>query len=231
MEALSSTDAAQLSCRNCGSRRPAVCAHCGSSRLKVLRAGVARVREELEALAGQAVGEMSADGEVGVDASIVVGTEAVLHRVAQAGAVVFLDFDQELLAPRYRAGEQAMALLVRAARVAGRRDGGGTIVVQTRQPDHPVLAAAVRADPSRLVPAEQEIRRALGLPPVFAVALLSGEGAPAFASGVAGHTEVLDLGDGRWLARAPDHPALCDALAATPRPRGRLRIEVDPLRL
>jgi len=32
----------------------------------------------------------------------------------------------------------------------------------------------------------------------------------------------------RWVVRAPDHRMLCDALAAVPRPAGRLRIEVDP---
>ena len=37
--------------------------------------------------------------------------------------------------------------------------------------------------------------------------------------------------DGRWLLRASDHTTLCDALAATVRPPGRVRIEVDPLRV
>jgi primosomal protein N' (replication factor Y) (superfamily II helicase) len=41
---------------------------------------------------------------------------------------------------------------------------------------------------------------------------------------------VLGPANDRWLLRAPDHKVLCDALAATPRPPGRLRIEVDPLR-
>ena len=40
--------------------------------------------------------------------------------MAGADAVAFLDFDQELLAPRYRAAEQALALLARAARLVGR---------------------------------------------------------------------------------------------------------------
>ena len=37
---------------------------------------------------------------------LLIGTEAVLHRVGSASLVVFLDFDQELLAPRYRAGAE-----------------------------------------------------------------------------------------------------------------------------
>jgi primosomal protein N' (replication factor Y) len=43
--------------------------------------------------------------------------------------------------------------------------------------------------------------------------------------------ELLGPSDGRWLVRAPDHQTLCDALAATPRPPGRLRLAVDPLRI
>jgi primosomal protein N' (replication factor Y) len=39
---------------------------------------------------------------------------------------------------------------------------------------------------------------------------------------------VSALGDDRWLLRADRTRTLCDALAATPRPRGRLRVEVDP---
>ena len=37
--------------------------------------------------------------------------------------------------------------------------------------------------------------------------------------------------DGAWRLVAPDDRTLCDALAAVPRPPGRLRLEVDPLRL
>jgi primosomal protein N' (replication factor Y) (superfamily II helicase) len=36
--------------------------------------------------------------------------------------------------------------------------------------------------------------------------------------------------DGTWSVRAPDHVALSDLLAAVPRPPGRLRVEVDPVR-
>ena len=37
--------------------------------------------------------------------------------------------------------------------------------------------------------------------------------------------------DGAWRLVSPSHQALCDALAAVERPAGRLRIEVDPLRV
>jgi primosomal protein N' (replication factor Y) len=227
-------DADQLRCAHCGATRPVMCASCGSTRLKTLRPGVTRVREELEALAGRAVGEVTGETDTMPDAPVVVGTEAVLHRAGPAGApvgvVAFLDIDQELLAPRYRAGEEALALLVRAARLVGPRRSGGRVLVQTRLPDHDVLAAAVHADPSDWAAAETEHRRDLRLPPATALALVSGEAAASFVEGVQG-IEVQGPADGRYRLRADDHHALCDALAAVPRPFGRLRVEVDPLRV
>jgi primosomal protein N' (replication factor Y) len=245
-----------LRCRRCGTTRPLVCAACGSARFKALRIGVRRVREELEALTGSPVVEVSAtsgpdddasDGDAARGVALVVGTEAALHRVRGADTVVFLDFDDELLAPRLRAGEDAMALLARAARLVGRpgpvggRDHGsgrapGRIVVQTRQPGHDVLRAAVLADPGRLAASELQVRRALRLPPVTAAARVSGAGADEYGAALrlaTSGTEVSVSGplDGVWLVQGPDHRALCDALAGVARPAGRLRVEVDPVRL
>ena len=56
-------------------------------------------------------------------------------------------------------------------------------------------------------------------------------GEPAGAPPGSGAVEVLGPADGRYLVRAGDHQALCDALASTPRPPGRLRVAVDPLRI
>jgi primosomal protein N' (replication factor Y) len=236
-----------LRCRRCGQERPVVCARCGATRMKSLRLGVSRVREELEALAGVPVAEVwgpapgSADtGEIN-RAAIVVGTEAALHRVPDADTVAFLEFDSELLAPRYRAAEQALALLARAARlvagtvVAPTGDRApGRVVVQTRQPRHPALVAAVSADPGVLAAAESEVRRALTLPPFSALAVVSGSAAEAYGTALreaAPHgVEVSGPADGTWSVRAADHDTLCDLLASVPRPVGRLRVEVDPVR-
>jgi primosomal protein N' (replication factor Y) len=216
-----------------GERRPLVCAVCSGAALRRLRLGVDRVRDELEALLREPVCEITGDAVVGdPGARVVVGTEAVLHRAGRADLVAFLDFDQELLAPRYRAAEQAMALLVRAARLAGPRSGGGRVLVQTRTPSHRVLDAAVRADPGRLAAAEEVVRRALGFPPHGALAELSGPGAAELADRLAGGSGLTVLGPrhGRFLVRAPDPAHLADALAATSRPPARVRVAVDPPR-
>jgi primosomal protein N' (replication factor Y) len=73
----------------------------------------------------------------------------------------------------------------------------------------------------------------LRFPPAAVLAQVSGPAAPDFvaALGRPPGVEILGPADGRWLLRAPDHAVLCDALAATARPPGRLRVEVDPLRV
>lgn len=228
--------AEQLLCRRCGAERPVVCLDCGSAAFKQLRLGVSRAREELEVLAGAPVVEVTGAGDDAPDlgpAGLAIGTEALLHRVHHADAVAFLDFDQELLATRYRTAEQALGLLARAARTVSRRPASkGLILVQTRTPEHPVLEAAVRADPSRFSADEATLRDALRLPPSSAMAVVSGAGAAAFVQAFRPPGDVMVQGpvDGAWRVRAPDHATLCDALSATPRPPTRVRIEVDPLR-
>jgi primosomal protein N' (replication factor Y) len=224
-----------LVCLRCDTVRPMLCAKCGGTKMKNLRAGVNRVREELEALAREPVAEVTA--ERGTDAGgtgtrVVVGTEAALHRIHKADVVAFLDFDQELLAPRYRAAEEAMALLVRAARVVGPRSGGGRVLVQTRQPHHEVLQGALLAEPTRVSDAERERRQLLGYPPAKAMAVISGASAQAWVDSFVAPigVEMLGPSDGQWIVRAATHELLCDALSAATRPGGRLRIEVDPLR-
>ncbi len=213
--------------------RPVVCSACGSTTLRNLRMGVTRAREELAAMVHDDVDEVTAGSEGRPSSRVVIGTEAALHRVDSADLVVFLDFDQELLIPRQRASEQALALVARAARLVGPRTTGGRIVIQTRMPDHAVVRAAVRADPSIVATAERDRRREIGIPPYGAEALVSGAGGAEFIQGF-GHLPGVDVRgplDGRWLLRSASHEPLLDALQAAVRPVARLRIEVDPLRV
>jgi primosomal protein N' (replication factor Y) len=224
-----------LHCPRCASSVPAVCASCGPTRPRIVRPGVARVRDDLAALTGLEVAEI---GRTGAgpgggfpDAPVLVGTEAVLHRATSASLVVFLDFDHELLAPRYRAGEQALALLALASRVVGGRRRQGRVVVRTRLPDHEVLAAALHADPGRLVTAEEPRRALLRLPPTTALALVSGDGADEFVTRLECADRTVEVGGsaaGHFLIRAPGSDALADALASAGQPTPGTRIEVGP---
>ena len=222
----------QLSCPRCGLDRPQVCATCGSTALRYLRVGVSWAREELEALAGRAVGEVTGQTTDLPAADVLVGTEAVLRRVNHTDAVAFLEFDQELLAPRIRAPAEALSLLAAASRLVGGRKG--RVLVQTRAPEHPAIRAALLADADVLNGPDLEIRTSLELPPVTAVALVSGPAAGAYVEGLAalpgGPLRSLGPDGDQWLVKAPDAGVLADGLAAVPRPAGRLRIAVDPVR-
>jgi len=257
--AVSSPEGGLLSCQRCGATRPYVCSYCTSIRLSALRIGTSRAREDLERLAGRQVGEVTrSTGEL-PDAEVLVGTEALLRRLDPAAGfdvVAFLDFDQELLAPRVSAAEHSLALVSSASRlVRGRR---GTVLLQTRTPHHYVIQAAAAGDPGVAVEAERHLRAMLRLPPFSAVALVSGEAAQGWVDSLralelpslevhgpsgaspprAGGPRVPGHGEeparparAEWLVKAPDHVTLCDALSSLGRPAGRLRIAVDPANL
>ena len=239
--AVGSSDDATLSCPRCNSSRPLICTNCGAGRIKVLRVGVARAREDLERLLGVEVAEVT--GELKADdplpqAPVLVGTEAVLHRVRETNLVAFLDLDASLLAPRYRASEETMALLARSARLLGGRARNSRLVLQTRVPNHEVVQAALHADPSKVAVVEGATRAALRLPPEVAMAEISGATAESFIESLRSQEnigqegiEIIGPVRDRYLLRANDHQILCDALMRTPRPSGRLRVAVDPTRL
>lgn len=240
--AMSLNDQNQLVCGRCGNSRPGVCAQCGSTALANLRPGVTRLREELQAAAGRPVAAIT--GERGAQAAfdprpedltaeIWVGTEAALHRVPSADVVAFMDLDRELLAPRFRATEQVLSMMVHAARLLGPRRRGGRLVLQTFLPDHPVIAALRHGVPSRLEAELRAQRSLLGLPPFGALALVEGAGATEFAQevGASGHVQVGRHHEA-FLVRARTHEQLITALRGVERPaNSRLRVVVDPPRV
>jgi primosomal protein N' (replication factor Y) len=230
---------AGLRCIQCATERPSVCLHCHGSTFRIVKPGIARVRDELAALLPRVeVASVDAATDVVADVPVLVGTEAVLHRVARpVGLVAYLELDQELLAPRARAAEQALWLLVRGARLL---EPAGRLLLQTRLPDHEVVDAAVHGDPMAVVAAEAPRRQALGFPPFGGLAEVRGAGdavAAACAAVAAAGVTVLgpDAAGTSALLRAPSTAALCDALAVpgveAARAKGRLRIDVDPRRV
>lgn len=231
-------DDGQLVCHRCTMARPPVCQVCGASSFSNLRPGVTRLREELEAAAGRPVVAVTgADRDPPTESGVYVGTEAVLHRVTRADVVAILDIDTELLAPRYRAAEQAMALITRAARLLGPRSQGGRLLLQTFVPDHDVIRAAVLADPGRLLEPELERRRMLALPPFSALARVGGPGRDDVIEWLRtdDRVSVADSGSAA-LVRAGDWNDLGHALVAASQHPGRdrsrrVRFEVDPARV
>jgi primosomal protein N' (replication factor Y) len=237
----------QLVCRRGDPARARVCLRCGGTRLRVLRPGVTHVRDEVAGLLPRAtVSEVDAASGPMPPTNVYVGTEAALHRVPldEGGPVVlvtFLDFDQELLAPRYRAAEQALFLLALGARLLP--PGPGRLLVQTRIPDHEVIRAARTGNPDIVAAAERPRRRAAGLPPFGGLAEVTGaaEAVAAASEALVASRELHVLGpdlagsSSRALVRAPSPEALADAFASidlsAARAVGRLRVAVDALRV
>lgn len=233
-----------LECPRCRAERPAICPACGAARLRILRPGVSRAREELEALLRLPVGEVAGPKAPVPAAPVLIGTEAVLHRVGAASIVAFLDFDQELLAPRFRAAEEALVMVARAVRLVG--DGPGRpsnlpqVLLRTSMPGHEVVQAAQRGDPAVVAEAEEPRRRLLGLPPERALAVVTGEEAEARLGGgepLGPGVEVRGVGEGRFVVSGDDDTVLADGLGrlVEGEPGGwaalGLRVEVDPVDL
>jgi primosomal protein N' (replication factor Y) (superfamily II helicase) len=220
-------DDGRLSCRRCHAQRPPVCQACAASSFANLRPGVTRLAEELEAAANREVVVVTgAAGDTPL-ADLYVGTEAALYRVGPVDVVAFLEFDSEMLAPRLRASEQALALIVRAGRIAPK------VLIQTFNPDHEVLDAATAADPEIVVVAERTRRKMLGFPPFGALALVTGALSDEVVSQL--DRDVVAVGreaDERYLVRSNDWMVLGATINATTRPPGsRVRVAVDPPRL
>jgi len=94
------------------------------------------------------------------------------------------------------------------------------------------------SDPALLAEAEGPRRKLLDLPPYSSLARLTGDAAAVAAAAgslrSAGGIGVSEGGDGAVLVRAPSSDHLADALAralVAGRPAGRLRAEMDPLRV
>jgi primosomal protein N' (replication factor Y) len=235
--AMTQPDPDRLACPRCSATRPVVCADCGATALRAVRRGVSRLRDELEAAAGRRVVEVgTVDERVDAAASVFVGTEAVLHRIDDADVVVLLDVDGELLAPRFRAAEATLELVVHAARrVRSASDGvaSGEVWLQTHHPDHDLLDGLRRGDLTGFVDAETQRRRALSLPPFGALARISGPGADDAAEQLTGSMYVsVARRDGEVLVRAATYDTLADELAHLARAKNsRWRVAVDPPRV
>ena len=237
--ALNQTDKTTLDCPRCGESRPVICQVCGSSSCAVLKPGVARLREELEAAANRSVFEVTAATEtVNERCNVFVSTEAVLHRVQNADTVVFLDIDSELLAPRYRANEIVATLVVHAARLVGRSTQSPRILLQTHTPDNAFLIGLKIGDLSQYFVSDEARRSLLKFPPFGSIAQVSGKGTKAFLDSLneslefSAVVQTMNKDTENGLIRAENWQQLSDVLLSAKRPaKSRLTFHVDPPRV
>ncbi len=227
-----------LLCHHCGVRRepPETCPSCGSPDLAAAGAGTQRLLEEAlglwpsarivrldrdTAASGPAVIRSVHQGEV----DILVGTQMIAkgHHFPRLTAVGVVDADLSLHFPDFRAAERTFQLLMQVAGRAGRERLEGRVLLQTRNPHHPAIAAAARGDYEAFARGELEARREAGFPPFRRVALVR-VSAPAEADGQGAAAEVAERA--RAAAGRGKVEILGPARAPIERVRGRWRYQV-----
>jgi primosomal protein N' (replication factor Y) len=174
----------QLVCHHCGhnERRPEACPECGTlDHLVACGPGVERIAEEVVAhfpdartivLSSDLMGgvrrlrlelEAIANGE----ADIVIGTQLVAkgHNFPNMTLVGVVDADLGLANGDPRAAERTFQLLSQVTGRAGRTGKKSLGLLQTFQPDHPVMRAIVSGDAEAFYEREIAERERAALPP------------------------------------------------------------------
>ena len=177
------SDTKDARCHYCSHEEkvPAKCPSCGGTRLKLYGVGTQKVEEELEKLfPGTGIARMDVDSTKGRGSHrriiqdfksgkspILVGTQMIAKGldIPEVTLVGIIAADMSLKFPDFRAAERTYQLVTQVAGRAGRGDVPGLVVVQTFNPDHYSLKAAVEGDFESFYDIEASSRKALGYPP------------------------------------------------------------------
>jgi primosomal protein N' (replication factor Y) len=266
----------RLMCHQCGDTipMPVACPACGvEGRLAALGPGVERLAEEVhERFPGARVAVLSSDlyGSARAlkeqilaiadgAADIIIGTQLVAkgHNFPLLTLVGVIDADLGLQGSDLRAAERTFQLMRQVAGRAGRTGKRGLALLQTWQPEHPVIRAILGGDEEAFWRAEAEERRQAGVPPYGRLAgiVLSGPdvgpvfdlghhlarnaaplhriGAEVFGPAAAPIARIRGRHRVRLLVKAakgaPLQAALADWIRPVKLPAGiRLAIDIDP---
>ena len=180
-----------LQCHHCGyrTRRPDTCPECGDNDcFAACGPGVERIAEEAAILfpdARRAV--MASDTLTGPNAAskmvqavqdgeinLLIGTQVVAkgHHFPDLTLVGVVDADLGLFGGDLRASERSYQLLHQVAGRAGRAERPGRVVLQTSDPEHPVMQALQSGDRDSFFEMESEMRQRAHLPPFGRLAAL-----------------------------------------------------------
>lgn len=101
------------------------------------------------------------------ETQILVGTQMIAkgHDLPNVTLVGIIDADIGLHLPDFRASERAFQLITQAAGRAGRANLVGRVVLQTREPKHPTIVAAVENRFKAFARFELDFRQGLNYPP------------------------------------------------------------------
>ena len=229
-------------CHFCGAsiEISGLCPVCYSPHLFTECPGTQKVEEELHAILPKArVLRMDADTtskkgshhhllEIFAKgrADILLGTQMVAKGLDfdHVTLVGVLDADQSLFAQDYRAKERTFSLITQVVGRAGRRGKQGRAIIQTYNPDHPVLLCAARQDYEQFYADEIEIRQALLMPPVEQMLMLTGTGeneSDVLAALLRLKQRILSLMEGQFSDF--HYPVLGPSPASVVRVMGRYR--------
>jgi primosomal protein N' (replication factor Y) len=174
----------QLVCHHCGhhEKRPDACPECGTfDHLVACGPGVERVAEEVvghfpdartivlssDLLGGVRRLRLELEAIAKGEADIVIGTQLVAkgHNFPEMTLVGIIDADLGLANGDPRAAERTFQLLSQVTGRAGRTGKKSLGLLQTYQPDHPVMRAIVSGDAESFYQREIAERERAGLPP------------------------------------------------------------------
>lgn len=224
----------RLMCHQCGETKPmpTTCPSCeAEDRLAPVGPGVERLGEEAALLWPDArIATLSSDmygsaralkaeieniAQGGAD--IVIGTQLVAkgHNFPNLTLVGVIDADLGLQGSDLRAAERTFQLMRQVAGRAGRADKPGTALLQTYQPEHPVIRAILAGDEEGFWRAEAAQREAAGVPPYGRMAgiILSGPDVAA----------VFDIANKLARADGPLRQVGAQVYGPAPAPIARVR--------
>ena len=174
----------RLACHHCGHEQPVppACPECGEPDcLVACGPGVERIADEVaEVLPGARIAIVTSDtlnspekiaafvaAAEGGEIDVIVGTQLVTkgYHFPELTLVGVVDADLGLEGGDLRAGERSYQQIAQVSGRAGRASKAGEVLIQTRHPKAPVIAALARGDRDAFYAAESASRRSAGAPP------------------------------------------------------------------
>lgn len=177
-----------LQCHYCGyqTNLPKICPNCkskylaafgtGTEKLESIchsifpKAGILRMDRDSTGKKGKYEEILQAFSEEKAD--ILLGTQMIVkgHDFPKVTLVGIIAVDQILLDSDFQAGEWAYQLITQVSGRAGRGERAGEVLIQSYQPDHPLLELALKQDYLSFYKEEKNYRKRLSYPP-FSVML------------------------------------------------------------
>ena len=187
-------DTGLLKCHFCNAtyKMLRACPECGSVNLSYNGIGTQRVVDDLKKLLPSAkfirMDNDTTQGKEGhfkilkdfseKKADVLVGTQMVAkgHDFPSVTLVGILDADMSLYFSDYRSGERTYQLITQVAGRSGRAEKKGKVVLQTYNPDNPILQFAINYDYQGFFNREKALRKSTGFPPYTLVLRVMIEG-------------------------------------------------------